>query len=221
MLEWSEEFSIKNQHLDEQHKKFMQQISDALELTKYTGDDKSEKLEKQMNDVISSAQEHFKAEETYMQHIGYPFLSKHKTLHRELISNISMLMMELEEADTCAQEFHNCLKNCLLDHILVEDKQIESYRNRLHDIKEIPYSLEQRTKILAERADVANEPTHKYICLCHLKEFQVCDSLHNIMQEEGTFIRCKTCKQPLIYRDLGLDDEDNFEALAKQYFKQF
>lgn len=73
VLEWNEEFSIKNQHLDEQHKKFMQQISDALELTKYTGDDKSQKLEKQMNEVISSSQEHFKAEETYMQHIGYPF----------------------------------------------------------------------------------------------------------------------------------------------------
>lgn len=221
MLEWSEEFSIKNQNLDDQHKKFMQQISDALELTEYTGTDKAQKLEKQMNDVINSAQEHFKAEETYMQHIGYPFLSKHKTLHRELISNISMLMMELEDTDNCTREFYGCLKNWLIDHVLVQDKQIESYRNRLHDIKEIPYSLEQRTKILAERTDVENEPTHKYICLCTLKEFQVCDSLHQIMQEEGTFMRCKVCKQPLIYRDLGLDDEDNFEALAKQYFKQF
>ncbi|MCI5968249.1 bacteriohemerythrin [Helicobacter sp.] len=221
MLEWSEEFSIKNQNLDEHHKKFMQQISEALELTEYDAEDKPQKLEKLINSVMSSAQEHFKAEETYMQHIGYPFLDKHKTFHREFVSNISMLMMELEDAKNCAQEFYNCLKNWLIDHILVEDKQIESYRNRLYDIKEIPYSLEQRTKILAERVDVENEPKHKYICLCHLKEFQVCDSLHKIMQEEGTFMRCKTCKQPLIYRDLGLDDEDNFEALAKQYFKQF
>ncbi|TLD82641.1 bacteriohemerythrin [Helicobacter sp. MIT 11-5569] len=221
MLEWSEEFSIKNQHLDEQHKKFLQQIADALALTKDSSQNKSQNLEKQMNEAIESAQEHFKAEETYMQHIGYPFLNKHKTLHRELVSNISMLMMDLEDVDTCAKEFHNCLKNWLLDHILIEDKQIESYRNRLHDIKEIPYSLEQKTKMLAERYDVANEATHKYICLCPLKEFQVCDSLHKIMQEDGTFVRCKTCKQPLVYRDCGLDNEDNFEALAQKYFKQF
>ena len=41
------------------------------------------------------------------------------------------------------------------------------------------------------------------------------------MQEENTFIRCKVCKQPITYRDDALDDEDNFEALAKKYFKQF
>lgn len=221
MLKWDEEFSIKNQHLDEQHKQFMQQIADALALTKDHSENKLQKLESQMNAAIQGAQEHFKDEETYMQHIGYPFASKHKILHRELISNISMLMMDLEDVETCAQEFYNCMHSWLINHVLVEDKQIESYRNRLHDIKEIPYSLEQRTNILAEKVDISKEKTHKYICLCHLKEFQVCDSLHKIMQEEGTFIRCKICKQPITHRDDALDDEDNFEALAKKYFKQF
>ena len=41
------------------------------------------------------------------------------------------------------------------------------------------------------------------------------------MQSDGAFMRCKVCKQPLIYRDPKLDNEDEFEALAKQYFKQF
>ncbi len=106
-------------------------------------------------------------------------------------------------------------------HVLGEDKQIESYRNRLHDVKEIPYSLEQKTKILAETENIRAGKWHKYICLCLLKEFQVCDALHKIMQEEGTFVRCKVCKQPIVYRDSSLDDEDNFETLAKKYFKQF
>ena len=199
----------------------MQQISDAYALTKDTSENKLKNLEAQMNGAIEHAQEHFKHEEAYMQNIGYPFLNKHKTRHRELISNISMLMMDLEDIDHATQEFYECLHHWLLDHVLTEDKQIESYRTRLHDIKEIPYSLETRTKILAERVDVNKEKMHKYICLCHLKEFQVCDSLHKLMQEEGTFLRCKICKQPLVYRDPGLDDEDNFEALAQKYFKQF
>lgn len=221
VLEWSEELSIKNQHLDDQHKKFMQQVADAFALTKEQSGDKLQKLESQMNAVVDSAKEHFKDEETYMQHIGYPFASKHKTLHRELISNISMLMMDLEDVEHSAKEFYECLHNWLLHHILVEDKQIESYRNRLYDIKEIPYSLEQRTKILAEKVNIKAEETHKYICLCYLREHQVCDSLHKIMQSENTFVRCKVCKQPLIYRDPQLDDEDYFEMLAKKYFKQF
>ena len=111
MLKWNEEFSIKNQHLDEQHKQFMQQIADALALTKDRSEFKAQKLEAQMNAAIQGAQEHFKAEETYMQHIGYPFLSKHKILHRELVSNISMLMMELEDVETCAQAFYNYMQN--------------------------------------------------------------------------------------------------------------
>ncbi|WP_300761206.1 hemerythrin domain-containing protein [Helicobacter sp. UBA3407] len=221
VLAWSEEFSIKNQHLDEQHKSFIQLLIETKNFVKSTSPNKAQELESRMNAVIESAKEHFNDEEKYMQHIGYPFLNQHKTRHRELVSNLSMLLMDLEDIEHTAKEFYECLHNWLIAHILTEDKQIESYRNRLHDVKEIPYSLEQKTKILAETEDIAHQPWHKYICLCLLKEFKVCDALHKIMQEEGTFVRCKVCKQPLVYRDSNLDDEDNFEALAKKYFKQF
>lgn len=221
MLTWSEEFSIKNQHLDEQHKAFMQLLVETRAFVKSTSPNKAQELESRMNSAIESAKEHFNDEEKYMQHIGYPFLNQHKTRHRELISNLSMLLMDLEDVEHSAKEFYECLHNWLIVHVLGEDKQIESYRNRLHDVKEIPYSLEQKTKILAETEDIRNGKWHKYICLCHLKEFKVCDALHKIMQEEGTFVRCKVCKQPIVYRDSSLDDEDNFETLAKKYFKQF
>lgn len=221
MLKWSEEFSIKNQHLDEQHKKFMQKIAKSLELCNSTSPSKSQQLEQLIQETISEAQEHFKDEETYMQRIKYPLLDKHILLHKEFLSKSSMLMVDVGDAEHCAQAFYNHLQHWLLQHILIQDKHIESHRNRLYDIKEIPYSLEQQTKILAESVDISKEKTHIYICFCYLRESEVYDSLHKILEKEGTFIRCKACKQPLVYRDPDLDDEKTFEALAKKHFKQF
>ena len=38
------------------------------------------------------------------------------------------------------------------------------------------------------------------------------------MQINQTLLRCKTCKQPLVFKDIKLDDEKHFDALAKKYF---
>lgn len=221
MLEWNEEFSIKNQHLDEQHKNFLQRILEAYELSQSKSEAKNSALASLIGIVTSELKEHFKDEETYMKHTSYPFLESHANLHKEMIINISKLSTNIDNVDEAATNFYIFLNNWFVDHVLGEDKQIESYRNRLRDVKEIPYSLETQTNILAQNHDIEKEEKHLYICLCHLKEFEVCDALHKLMQEENTFIRCKTCKQPLMHRDSTLDDEDNFEALAKKYFKQF
>ncbi|MDA3967175.1 MULTISPECIES: bacteriohemerythrin [Helicobacter] len=221
MLEWNEEFGIKNQHLDEQHKKFLQRILEAYELSQSKSEAKKSALVSLIGVVTEELKEHFKDEETYMKHTSYPFLESHATLHKEMLVNISKLSTNIDDVDVAGTEFYEFLKSWFITHVLGEDKQIESYRNRLRDVKEIPYSLETQTSILAESHDIENEPKYLYICLCHLKEFEVCEALHKLMQTESTFIRCKTCKQPLIHRDDSLDDEDNFETLAKKYFKQF
>ncbi|MCM1223106.1 MAG: hypothetical protein NC548_52510, partial [Lachnospiraceae bacterium] len=114
MLAWSEEFSIKNQHLDEQHKAFLDLLVDTLGFVKGITPDKAQELESRMNLAIESAKEHFNDEEKYMQHIGYPFLNQHKTRHRELISNLSMLLMDIEDVENSAREFYGCLHNWLL-----------------------------------------------------------------------------------------------------------
>ena len=221
MLEWSEEFSIKNQHLDEQHKRLFQFIIDCDELLKRPEPPRETEVQKLVREIVDYAQMHFKDEETYMKHINYPLLEAHKTQHREIIANISMVSADTSDAKQTCKDFYEMLNQWLLNHILQEDKKIDSYRNRLRDIKEIPYSLEQQTKILGEIFDVKNEKTYKYICSCPLKEVEVCESLHQLMKKEETFLRCKVCKQPLVHRDDSLDDEDKFEALMQTYFKQF
>lgn len=217
MLEWSNEFSVKNAYLDNQHKQLFQYVADAYNLTK-NGAKNKESLLLLINKILEYSKEHFRDEESYMQRINYPLLKKHKESHQKMIATIHKIRANLGDSQKDSIEVYSFLKNWLLNHILQEDKKIEAYRSRLIDINEIPYTLEQQTQILAQTYNVQQEQQHIYICLCPLKEFEVCDTLHKSMQINQTLLRCKTCKQPLVFKDIKLDDEKHFDALAKKYF---
>lgn len=222
MLEWNEEFSIKNQHLDGQHKQLLSYVEEAYILLDKPASEKPLLLKKLASNLILYAKKHFQDEETYMKHINYIHLEEHKAIHKEIIQGIKEIIQNMSDTQESAKKFYVFLKEWLLKHILEEDKKIESYRNRIREINEIPYSLEIQTKILQEVYNSKAGNNHLYVCLCYLKEHQVCDALHKIMQEQNSFIRCKICKQPLVALKREVqENEEAFEKLAKDYFKQF
>ncbi|CAM2788582.1 bacteriohemerythrin [Helicobacter burdigaliensis] len=222
MLEWNEEFGIKNQHLDGQHKQLLSYVEESYVLLNKPTAEKPLLLKKLASNLIMYAKKHFQDEETYMKHINYIHLEEHKAIHKEIIQGIKETIQNMNNVEESAKKLHIFLKESLLRHILEEDKKIETYRNRIREINEMPYSLEVQTKIFQEVYGIKDSEYHTYVCLCYLKENQVCEALHKLMQEKQSFIRCKICKQPLVALKQDIqENEEAFEKLAKDYFKQF
>lgn len=223
MISWSDEFSIKSQQIDEQHKKFFTFLERIEKIKNSTAapKDKARDMTMILGDMLGAAKEHFAAEETLMKHANYPYFAKHKKAHDSFCVALSKSGGDLSDPQVAIERTYAFLIDWLVNHILDEDKQIEAYRTRLNDIPELPYSLEQATAITSLQADIKKEKVHIYVCMCTLKEHEVCESLHKKITQKGVNIRCKTCKQPIVWRDLSLDDDEKFEELTRKYFKQF
>ncbi|MCI7047668.1 hemerythrin family protein [Helicobacter sp.] len=222
MLEWSEEFSVKNQLLDDQHKYLFQCLAIANRLANSPIENKEKLLLALINRFLEYTVTHFKDEEAYMDRVCFPFAEQHKRLHKGLINILQNFKIDSKDIQKSCEKFYGFSKNWLVNHILNEDKRLEAYHNHLIDAGEIPYSLEQQTKIIALSQNIhriEEQKHHNYICLCHTKVFEVCDSLHEMMQTKRTFLRCKVCKQPLVLIDERLQEEQYYEMLIKKYFQ--
>ncbi len=217
MLDWSEEFSIKNPLLDNQHKYLFNCLAIAHRLANSPIDNKASLLQALIKQFLKYAITHFKEEEAHMERICYPSAERHKNIHKGLVNVLRNFRIDPNDPQRSCDKFYVFSKNWLINHILKEDKQLENYRHYLADAGEIPYSLAQQTKIFALEHDIQNDKCHSYICLCPLKVLDVCLPLHDEMQTQQTFLRCKVCKQPLVPVDERLQEEQYYQSLIKKY----
>lgn len=75
--------------------------------------------------------QHFKAEEAYMEGIGYPQLETHKVIHRELLNNLRNHVAGFEAGTgKVATELLGFLKFWLGAHIKGIDKQYAAFQRR-------------------------------------------------------------------------------------------
>ncbi|AWI34678.1 bacteriohemerythrin [Helicobacter apodemus] len=219
MVEWSPDYSIKNHHLDAQHQELMKYVGLAKVIINMEPAVKEAKLKLLISKLLIYAKEHIKDEEEYMKRINYPFFKEHRASHMVFMKNLKAVVSNFNDIDKTSVKLFEFLDHWLLKHILEEDKRIESFRNCLTEINELPYNLQQKTKILDEAYDISNEVKHRYICLCHLKVHEVCDTLDKELQREHSYICCTTCKNPIIKLDTELEkDENKFDDLLKQYY---
>jgi hemerythrin len=125
MLVWSQEYSVNNSILDDQHKKLfmiLNKISDivqqgagnifyplAIELESYT--------------IF-----HFSMEEHELEEANFPNLESHRQEHQKFKDKISELKEKAFGLDTKSLlEIHAYLKNWIKNHIMVLDKQYVPY----------------------------------------------------------------------------------------------
>ncbi|STP02284.1 hemerythrin family protein [Helicobacter canadensis] len=158
-----------------------------------------------------------------MQRVYFPFAEQHKRSHNGLVNILQNFKIDSKDTQKSCEKFYVFSKNWLINHILKEDKRLEAYHSCLVDAGEIPYSLEQQTKIMALSQNIhkiEEQKHHNYICLCPTKVFEVCDSLHEMMQTKQTFLRCKACKQPLVLIDERLQEEHIMKHSLKNIFNK-
>lgn len=127
MIEWKEEYKIGVEHIDNQHKELFVIARKAYELLK--NDlviDKYDRILEIIQELKEYTLFHFKAEEDYMQQIGYKKILSHKVEHNDFIAKINDI--DFDQIDIDQEQYILDILDFVLQwidrHILEKDKKI-------------------------------------------------------------------------------------------------
>ncbi len=126
LIEWSDEYSVKVNSIDNQHIKLVEMVN-TLHSAMKEGKGK-EVIGKVISDLVSYTETHFAHEEDLMKKHSYPEYSKHKAMHDELVGQVKEIEKSYKEGKTVlSHDILNFLKSWLMVHIGETDKRLGSY----------------------------------------------------------------------------------------------
>lgn len=132
---WTDEFSIGNENIDNEHKKLIGIINDLVDLVELNGSRlKFAEILSNMTDYVLI---HLKKEEKYIKKIGYPKLKEHIQEHRDYSYKIAMFNVTLLSSNPPdPKDIIEYLEKWWEDHILNFDMDYENYKNSIgSDVK--------------------------------------------------------------------------------------
>ena len=127
MLQWSDDYSIGVDVIDEQHKHLFEIGSEIYELLEnYLALDKYDKIALIVQELADYTKYHFKTEEELMISRKYPRFLSHKVEHDDFMQKINELDLEDidKDQDKHIREILVFVFDWILDHILKKDKLI-------------------------------------------------------------------------------------------------
>lgn len=125
-LEWDDTFSIGNEKLDSQHKKWITLYNRLDSLMQQSSHEelvqaKAEVL-KEMSDYVDY---HFDYEEEYMRSVNFPEIDKHWRMHKDFRTKMySVYRQHLDGNLVLNSEVMDMIHNWLIDHIIKQDVKI-------------------------------------------------------------------------------------------------
>lgn len=125
-ITWSEEFSVSNREIDEQHKKWIEIINELHDTLMHGKPEDLGRITcktfKSMEDYV---QMHFSFEEGLMRETNYPGLPDHQKKHEKFMARIIRHRQDFESGNMVLNsDIMKVLTNWLQEHILNEDKKI-------------------------------------------------------------------------------------------------
>ena len=125
-MEWQESYCIGIEEIDLQHQELVKIIS-RLQATLAHGNINQE-VANALRFLVDYTKRHFADEENFMQSINYEELPHHKELHKKLLNDVVLVLMELKKGKTVDPlAFVDFLVNWLINHVRYEDKKIGKY----------------------------------------------------------------------------------------------
>jgi hemerythrin len=128
-IKWIEKFSVHNEKIDAQHKKWIEIFNIAHDrMMGKPFDDKAISIgEAALIEMINYTKYHFSFEEEFMKKIGFPKIAEHQKCHQAFILKLDDLALQIHQGTfVLDSEIIKVIENWLVDHILNEDQKIKS-----------------------------------------------------------------------------------------------
>jgi hemerythrin-like metal-binding protein len=129
MTDWSDDYLIGIEMLDEQHKKFFRLAHHFF--NECLADEGEENISSALKGLGSYIIKHFFAEEAFMDKIGYPRLEEHKQLHAQFLTKYYEMEKELNElgpSEKLVNKILSTLMSWLKEHIASEDSDYAKFK---------------------------------------------------------------------------------------------
>lgn len=134
-IQWQSAFSTGIGQIDEQHKKLINLVNDLDNALEHGYADKG--IRHSIIGLVEYAKKHFRDEEKFMEEIKYPELNRQRKAHKELVENITQVLMRLKnDEEVSPYELMNIMSQWVINHILAEDTQIGIYYMEQHKSNE-------------------------------------------------------------------------------------
>ncbi len=122
MFKWDVKYSVGISIIDEEHRKFIDIINNAIVAREQS--DNPEEIKEVLNEMTNYALTHFKTEEIYMKEFNYPEYKDHVEEHHDfVIKTIAYLDKVIKGDYQIVNEILEYLKWWLINHIQGTDKK--------------------------------------------------------------------------------------------------
>ena len=128
---WDDVYSVGFEPIDNQHKELVKMTNELFESSKGGAAAADKAFLRTVKRAADYARDHFSDEDKYMVQAGFPNLNEHRKQHDSFLETILKAMQEFEAGKTAPIEMARFLKNWLLNHIAVSDKQYVPFLAKL------------------------------------------------------------------------------------------
>ena len=130
LIQWSDEFSVNIQEIDEQHKVLVGLLNELHQaIREHHGKATSREI---LNRLAEYTRTHFLLEESLMRLTHYPGLEIHKHQHQDLMHQVEALQHKLTKEDVAISfELLHFLRNWLIQHINDSDKRFGAHFDKV------------------------------------------------------------------------------------------
>jgi hemerythrin-like metal-binding protein/PAS domain S-box-containing protein len=126
LIEWTDELSVGINQIDEDHKVLISLVNRCL--ISLNNEDQGElEIKNILDELLSYTKYHFQREELMMDVCEYPNTSKHKQVHKLLISEVERYVREFEQKKLTLEGLLEFITSWLINHIMGMDKAIGPY----------------------------------------------------------------------------------------------
>jgi hemerythrin-like metal-binding protein len=127
-LNWDDNYSVSVKELDDQHKIWIGLINNLYDAIKIGKGNQA--IDIIIDEVIRYTEYHFEFEENLLSKYGYPEEPNHKKTHDDFALHVRDIKKILDsgglvKSNTLLEQ----MKNWLIDHILMSDKQYSDFLN--------------------------------------------------------------------------------------------
>ena len=131
LVSWSSAFSVGIKIIDDQHRELLNLVNDMFN---HISEDKTLEqayIGKIVQQAVQFVKTHFKTEEAIMVHINFPGYAEHKRAHDAFVQIVVENVKNFENGQTFVlADFTRYLKEWILTHIAIMDKQYFTYLKR-------------------------------------------------------------------------------------------